>query len=129
MRKRNIENLAETIGKGLRVNENKKNLKARENTFLVEIIELMCELEATANVSNSVGINVFEFEEKYVTIVKNLLMEVYGEVKSQIIIWWVYESISPGGDEIMPLVDEKEKEHIIKTPKQLVRFLKRYDGK
>ena len=119
MRKRNIENLAETIGKGLRVNENKKNLKARENTFLVE----------TANVSNSVGINVFEFEEKYVTIVKNLLMEVYGEVKSQIIIWWVYESISPGGDEIMPLVDEKEKEHIIKTPKQLVRFLKRYDGK
>ena len=129
MRKRNIENLAETIGKGLRVNENKKNLKARENTFLVEIIELMCELEATANVSNSVGINVFEFEEKYVTIVKNLLMEVYGEVKSQIIIWWVYESISPGGDEIMPLVDENEKKHIIKTPKQLVRFLKRYDGK
>lgn len=129
MRKKKIENLAETIGKGLIVNENKKALKQRENVFLIEIVELLCELEAKANVSNSIGVNIFEYEEQYVTIVKNLLMEVYGEVKSQIIIWWVYESISPGGDEIMPLVDENEKKHIIKTPKQLVRFLKRYDGK
>ena len=74
------------------------------------------------------GINIFEFEEKYITIIKNLLDKAYGEIKSNIIIWWVYESITPD-DKVLPLVDENEKEHIIKTPKQLVRFLKRYDGK
>jgi len=88
----------------------------------------MCELEAKANVANTLGINVFEYEEKYITIVKNLLDKAYGEVKSNIIIWWVYESITPD-DKVLPLVDENDKEHIIKTPKQLVRFLKRYDGK
>lgn len=128
MRKKKIENLAETIGKGLVVNENKKALKKRENLFLIEVIELLCELEAKANVANTLGINVFEYEEKYITIVKNLLDKAYGEIKSNIIIWWVYESITPD-DKILPLVDENEKEHIIKTPKQLVRFLKRYDGK
>jgi hypothetical protein len=128
MRKRKIENLAETIGKGLVVKENKKALKQRENLFLIEVIELLCELEAKANVANTMGINIFEFEEKYITIIKNLLDKAYGEIKSNIIIWWVYESITPD-DEVLPLVDENEKEHIIKTPKQLVRFLKRYDGK
>jgi len=128
MRKKKIENLAETIGKGLIVNENKKALKQRENLFLLEVIELMCELEAKANVANTLGINVFEYEERYITIVKNLLDKAYGEIKSNIIIWWVYESITPD-DDILPLVDENEKEHIIKTPKQLVKFLKRYDGK
>ena len=128
MRKRKIENLAEVIGKGLVVNENKNALKQRENLFLIEVIELLCELESKANIANTIGINVFEYEEQYVTIIKNLLDKAYGEVKSNIIIWWVYESIT-SDDKILPIVDENEKEHIIKTPKQLVRFLKRYDGK
>ena len=128
MRKKKIENLAEVIGKGLVVNENKNALKQRENLFLIEVIELLCELESKANIANTIGINVFEYEEQYVTIVKNLLDKAYGEVKSNIIIWWVYESIT-SDDKILPIVDENEKEHIIKTPKQLVRFLKRYDGK
>jgi len=128
MRKKKIENLAEVIGKGLVVNENKKALKNRENLFLIEVIELLCELEAKANVANTLGINVFEYEERYITIIKNLLDKAYGEIKSNIIIWWVYESITPN-DKTLPLVDENEKEHIIKTPKQLVRFLKRYDGR
>ena len=128
MRKKKIENLAEVIGKGLVVNENKNALKQRENLFLIEVIELLCELESKANIANTIGINVFEYEEQYVTIIKNLLDKAYGEVKSNIIIWWVYESIT-SDDKILPIVDENEKEHIIKTPKQLVRFLKRYDGK
>ena len=128
MRKKKIENLAEVIGKGLVVNENKNALKQRENLFLIEVIELLCELESKANIANTIGINVFEYEEQYVTIVKNLLDKAYGEVKSNIIIWWVYESIT-SDDKILPIVDENKKEHIIKTPKQLVRFLKRYDGK
>ena len=128
MRKKKIENLAETIGKGLKVKENSKALKNKEDLFLVEVIELLCELESKTNVANKIGINLFELEERYITIIKNLIDKLYGEVKSNIIIWWVYESLTDD-DKVLPLKDENDKEHIIKTPKQLVKFLKRYDGK
>lgn len=128
MRKKKIENLAETIGKGLKVKENSKALKNKEDLFLIKVIELLCELESKTNVANKIGINLFVLEERYITVIKNLLDKSYGEVKSEIIIWWVYESLTDD-DKVLPLKDEKGKEHIIKTPKQLVRFLKRYDGK
>jgi len=40
----------------------------------------------------------------------------------------VFESITPDG-KVLPLLDEELKEHVIKTPKQLIKFLKRYNGK
>ena len=74
------------------------------------------------------GVNIFELEEKYVFLIRNLLIKVYGEIKSNIIIWWVYESINSEG-KILPLEDENGESHLIKTPTQLIKFLKRYDGK
>ena len=74
------------------------------------------------------GINLFEYEEKYIYIIKDLIQKIYVEAKSELIIWWVFESISPEG-KVLPLIDEDLKEHVIKTPKQLVKFLKRYNGK
>ena len=50
------------------------------------------------------------------------------EAKSQIIMWWVFESINPEG-EISTLVDENQKHHLLKTPEELYKFLKRYDEK
>ena len=128
MRKSNIESLAEIIGKGLNVKENKKSIKNKEKQFLIEIVKILCELEASVNSLNVLGVNIFELEEKYVFLIRNLLIKVYGEIKSNIIIWWVYESINSEG-EILPLEDEDGKKHLIRTPTQLIKFLKRYDGK
>ena len=126
MREKKIRNLARIIGKGINVKKNLESLKNKETKSLIEIIEFLCELEATVNNLNLLGINVFPIEEKYLNIIRILLKEIYGEVKCNIIMWWVFESISPEGD-VLPLVDEKNEEHIIKTPRQLVKFLKRYD--
>ena len=128
MRKSNIESLAEIIGKGLNVKENKKSIKNKEKQFLIEIVKTLCELEASVNSLNILGVNIFELEEKYVFLIRNLLIKVYGEIKSNIIIWWVYESINSEG-KILPLKDENGENHLIKTPTQLIKFLKRYDGK
>ena len=126
MREKKIRNLTRIIGKGINVKKNLESLKNKETKSLIEIIEFLCELEATVNNLNLLGINVFPIEEKYLNIIRILLKEIYGEVKCNIIMWWVFESISPEGD-VLPLVDEKNEEHIIKTPRQLVKFLKRYD--
>lgn len=126
MREKKIRNLARIIGKGINVKKNLESLKNKETKSLIEIIEFLCELEATVNNLNLLGINVFPIEEKYLNVIRILLKEIYGEVKCNVIMWWVFESISPEGD-VLPLVDEKNEEHIIKTPRQLVKFLKRYD--
>ena len=57
-----------------------------------------------------------------------LMNKHYGEMKTAIIMWWVFDSLTPDG-EVYPLLDEQGKKHIIKTPTQLYKFLKRYDGK
>lgn len=128
MREKKIKKIAEIIGKGISVKENEKIIKNKDDKYLTDLVELLCEIEASTNVANTFGINLFEYEERYLIIIKNLLNKSYGEIKSEIVMWWVFESISPDGN-VLPLIDEEEKEHKIKTPKQLVRFLKRYDGR
>ena len=128
MREKRIQNLIEKIGKGIIVKENKKSRKKRDDLFLTEIIELLCELESKTNVAKKIGIGLFELEERYIMVIKNLLDRIYGEEKTNIILWWVYESLT-ADDKVLPLKDKNEKEHIIETPKQLVKFLKQYDEK
>jgi len=127
MKDKKIRKLAEIIGRGVSVKKNIKFLKNKEDNSLLTIIELLCELESAVNNLNILGVNIFMHEEKYIDVIRILLKETYGEVKCNIIIWWVFESITPEG-EVLPLVDETNKEHIIKTPKQLIKFLKKYDN-
>jgi len=126
MREKKIKNLARNIGKGISMKKNIKSLKGKEDQFLVELIESLCELESVVNTTSALGINLFIYEEKYINIIRALLIEVYGETKCNIILWWVFESITPEG-EVLPLVDEKGEEYSIKTPKQLIKFLKKYN--
>ena len=125
MREKKIKNLARNIGKGINMKKNIKSLKGKEDQFLVELKESLCELESVVNTTSVLGINLFIYEEKYINIIRALLIEVYGETKCDIIIWWIFESITPEG-EVLPLTDEKGKQYNIKTPKQLVKFLKKY---
>jgi hypothetical protein len=57
-----------------------------------------------------------------------MLEKHYGEIKTEIILWWVFDSIDPEGG-VYPLLDEQNQRHVIRTPQQLYKFLKRYDGK
>ncbi len=61
-------------------------------------------------------------------VIEVLLEKQFGVKKSSIILLWVFESLDDEGG-VYPLLDEENKKHIIKTPKQLYKFLKRYDAK
>lgn len=128
MKEIKFQKIIQKLGKGINIKMSKKSIKNQEDKFLLELIEHLCEIEALTMGVSKAGVNLFEYEEKYLFIIKSLIDKLYGEKKGNIIIWWVFESIT-GDDKILPLVDEEKKEHIIKTPKQLLKFLKRYDGK
>lgn len=114
---------------GAKMEEKKKSEKNKEDNFLLALIELLCEVEAHVKIANSVGINLYELEEKYIVIIKSLLEKQYGEEITEIILWWVFESITPDGEQMSLRMEGEEKEHKIKTPQQLLRFIKKYNGK
>jgi hypothetical protein len=113
---------------GAKMEEKKKSEKNKEDNFLLALIELLCEVEAHTKVANSVGVNLYELEEKYIVIIKSLLEKVYGEEITEIILWWVFESIAPDGEVMSLRMEGEEKEHKIKTPQQLLKFIKKYNG-
>jgi hypothetical protein len=127
-KKKHLKHLTDLIGKGIDIKESPKTKKNKEKILFDDIITELCRLEAKSQIISSAGINVMEYEEGYIFVIKLLLQKCYGEFKTQIIMWWVFESIDPDGV-VSALVDENKKEHIINTKEELYKFLKRYDGK
>lgn len=123
-----FKNLSELLGQNVKVEENPKSIKKKEELFFHELITHLCQIEAVGVVLSQVGINVDKYENPYYKSTSMLLTKYYGEMKTAIILWWVFDSITPEGD-VYPLLDEEGKKHIINTPTQLYKFLKRYDGK
>ena len=127
-KKKQIKKLTDLIGKGIDIQENKKSEKLKEKNFFFDLISELCQMEAKSQIISSSGINVMEYEEGYLKIINALLEKHFGEAKTQIIMWWVFESINPEG-KVSALVDENNKEYIINTPDELYKFLKKYDEK
>ena len=123
-----FKHLSELLGQNVKVEENPKSIKKKEELFFHELITHLCQIEAVGAVLSQVGFNVEKYENPYYKSIAMLLNKHYGQIKSSIILWWVFDSLTPDGD-VYPLMDETGKKHIIKTPTQLFKFLKRYDGK
>ena len=123
-----FKNLSELIGKGIQVKVKEKSIKKQEEEYFMVLIEELCQIDASSVIANSLGINLIEYEDRFIRVFEMTLTKIYGEIKASIILWWVFESITSDG-ELMPLVDEDGKEWIIKTPTQLYKFLKKYNGK
>ena len=128
-KKRKMKNLSDLIGKGINIQESPKSQKNKEQKLFFEIITELCRIEAKSQIISSAGINVMEYEESFLRVIRVLLEKYYGEFKSQIIMWWVFESIDIESGDVSALIDEDEKEHIINTKEELYKFLKKYDEK
>jgi hypothetical protein len=121
--RKNIEDLY-----NIRIKPSKDTLKNEEDLELLHIIEQMCELEAYVGSIGNLGVVMFDLEEKWVNIITTLLKKTYGEEVTQLINWWVFDSITPEG-EVLPIKiieNEVEKEFVVKKPTQLVKLLRKY---
>ncbi len=71
------------------------------------------------------------YDEPFYIMIENLMFLKYGEWKTDIILWWVYNRYNEEG-EIMPIklndhVENVEEEVMIENADQLWEFLKRID--
>ena len=94
----------------------------------MDLLEQLCQIEAVIAVVRTIGIQTDKYENPFYKSIKLLMQKHYGDMKTEIILWWVFDSLTPEGD-VYPLVDEDGNKHILKTPQQLWKFLKKYDGK
>ena len=121
-----FKKISELLGSKVTVEENPKSAKKKEERFFMSLLEQLCQIEAASAVLSTVGIRVDKEENPFYLSLEMLMNEYYGITKSALIMWWVFDSLTPEGD-VYPLVDEDGKEHIIKTPTQLYKFIKKYD--
>ena len=120
-----FKKISELLGSKVTIEESPKTSKKRDEDFFMGLIEQLCQVEAVYAVLQAVGITASN-ENPFYASIKMLMEQHYGEVKTEIILWWVFESITEDGG-ILPLIDENGKTHIIKTPTQLYKFIKKYE--
>lgn len=128
MNEEKFKNLSDLMGANVKTTESPKSIKKREEKFFLELMEILCQVEAYSKVADTIGINLTDYENNHFRAIEMLLEKVYGEFATTVTIWWVFESLTPEGD-VYPLVDENGVKHIIKTPLQLYKFIKQNDGK
>ena len=122
----NFKKISELWGSQITVEENPKSAKKKDERFFMSLLEQLCQIEAAFAILSTIGVIMEKHENPFFTSLEMLLETHYGKMKSAIIMWWVFDSLSPDGD-VYPLVDEDGVKHVIKTPTQLYKFIKKYD--
>lgn len=121
-----FKKISELLGSKVIVEENPKSAKKKDERFFMILTEQLCQMEAVTALLSSVGVTIDNHENPIYKSLEMLMNAHYGEMKTAIILWWVFDSLTPDGD-VYPLVDEEGNQHKIKTPTQLYKFIKKYD--
>ncbi len=126
MEKRQTKHLSELIGKGVEIKEKTLSPKKQDEQFFLKLIDVLCVISERSLMAENLGINLFAYDLGYMEVIENLLAKTYGEIPSSVILWYVFEKTSEHGEECS-IIDENDIEHLIKTPKQLYKFIKQYE--
>jgi len=126
MEKKQTKKLSELIGAGVEIREKTTSPKKQEEQFFISLVENLCNINRKSSAIEDLGINLLNYDLEYMNIIENLLAKTYGEIPSSVTLWYVFETTSEHGEECS-IIDEHEVEHIIKTPKQLYKFIKQYE--
>ena len=118
------------FGKNVNI-KSKKKKELSEKEIFTDIISLLDDCFSRSASLEQHNLNITSYDEPFYIMIENLLVLKYGEWKTDIILWWVYDRYNEEG-EVMPIklndhVENKEEEVMIETTEQLWEFLKRID--
>jgi len=118
------------FGKNLKIEPKKKGVSERE--LFIDIVNVFDECnQRTDDLEETYMMGISNYDEAFYLMIENLLYIHYGEWKTDIILWWVYDRFGPEG-EIMAIElndhDSNSKESVVvETAEQLWSLLKRID--
>jgi hypothetical protein len=119
------------FGKNVNIKSKKKKTISEKET-LIDIIILLEECFVRSSLLEQNNLNIMNYEESFYVMIENLLYLKYGENKTDIILWWVYDRFDEEGEikpiKILSKEDNAKKEIVIQTAEQLYEFLKQIDN-
>jgi hypothetical protein len=118
------------FGKNLKI-QSKKRVLDEKDTF-IDLIDIFDNCNTrTEELEGNFMFAISSYDEPFYIMIENLFLLYYGEWKTDIILWWIYDRFDDEG-KISPIefndhdTDSKE-EILVETPEQLWNFLKRID--
>tara|TARA_B110000211_G_scaffold48467_1_gene52567 strand:- start:163 stop:555 length:393 start_codon:yes stop_codon:yes gene_type:complete len=120
-----FKKLEEILGTKFKVTESSKSTSKREQEEFCSVLKTWDEAWIRGNkLFEGSGIDMGEYDSYFYSMIESLFIMNYGVMKTEIIAWWVYERYLENG-ELAILVTEDNKEHLLKTPLQLYKFIKK----
>jgi len=113
------------MGDGAQIKENSKSLRRKDEAFFCGLLETLVHLDERSLQMLEVGVDLTLYEDPLHKVIEGLVYKHYGEVKAQIIMWWVLAIQEKNDGNTLTLKTEDSEEHVVNTPKQLYRVLKK----
>ena len=116
--------LTDYMGSGMKIEENPASKRKKEEKFFCELLERLVELDQRTLQMLNYGIDLTIYDDFYNQILESFIHKYYGEIKAQIIIWWLISSQEKEkGIDLTLKLNEESNEFIVNTPKQLYKVL------
>ena len=118
------------FGKNVNIKSKQKGLS--EKDIFINVIDILDECWTRSSVlGEEFSMDMSSYDEPFYLMIENLLYIKYGEWKTDVVLWWVYNRFNEK-EELMPIklndhVEKTEEEILVETPEQLLEFLKRID--
>ena len=117
----------DNFGKNLKFELSKKSKLSDEKKIFNDIINSLVYSKDRSMNALSLQIYLLDYDEIYLNIIEDLILLKYGEWRTDIIFWYIYERTDEDG-KIYPLLVEQEngeedEEVIISNPDELWDFL------
>ena len=119
-----LKHLQKFVGDNVTIKESPKSEEEREELLFIDTINTLDSIFVSDNkLQEDYGIDLLGFTQSYYHAIENLIVMLVGYDKADIIWWWVCERFAEDG-KLLGIGTEDGKVHMIKTPKQLYKFLK-----
>jgi hypothetical protein len=118
------------FGKNVNIKSKQKGLN--EKDIFINVVDILDECWVrTSTLGEEFSMDMSSYDEPFYLMIENLFYVKYGEWKTDVILWWVYNRFNEN-EELMPIklndhVEKKEEEVFVETSEELWEFLKRID--
>ncbi len=120
-----LKQLQEILGTKGNISESSKTRARKEKEMFCQIVDLWDKTWTRGNkMFDDYQIDMGEYDAYFYKIIEGLFIMMYGELKAEVVAWWVYERFAEDG-ELLVLIDEEENQYEIKTSLELFKFVKK----
>jgi hypothetical protein len=119
------------FGKNLNLKQ-KQSVSNNTKQFFIDIVTLFDGVYQRTIEMDIFGINMETYDDGFYILIENLILKTYGEWKTELILWYIYDRLNEN-EELMPLTlqeeEQDEEEIFVETPEQLWDLIKKIDKK